>query len=108
MGKGAPTAPADASCTRWRRPGAIDPVSAVACQVVPAAEAYWTVQPLTSTAVDPRLKSSTKSLAYAAPPPPAYTWLTTMSGEALRAAGTTSTVTATRRVKRRSVTARRM
>ena len=33
VGNAAPTAAADASCTRCRRPGAIDPVSAVACHV---------------------------------------------------------------------------
>ena len=45
----------------------------------------------TSTAVDPRLKSSTKSFENGAPalPPPAKTWLTTTSGEAPRADGAT-------------------
>jgi len=43
------------------------------------ADAYWTVQPLTSTGALPRLTSSTKSFVNGAPvlPPPAKTWLTT-------------------------------
>src|SRR6187399_1108630 len=110
VGNAAPTAAADASCTRYRRPGAIDPVNAVACHVAPDADAYWIVQPLTSTAVDPRLKSSTKSFAKGAPelPPPGKTWLTTRSGEALRAAGGASTPPATRTMKRTRATTRDM
>ena len=47
----------------------------------------------TSIVVEPRLKSSTKSFAKGAPalPPPAKTWLTTTSGDALLALGTAST-----------------
>ena len=48
-------------------------VSAVTLQVVPVAEAYWTLQPLTLTGLVPRLYSSMKSFVYVAlafPPPP--------------------------------------
>src|SRR5262245_46504476 len=110
VGSAAPIAAAEASCTRCRRPGAIDPVNAVTCQVAPDADAYWIVHPPTSTAVDPRLKSSTKSFANGAPelPPPGKTWLTTMSGDALRAAGTASTPPATRTMRRTRATTRDM
>ena len=47
--------------------GWIVPESAVACQDVPVDDAYWIVQPLTSTADEPRLKSSTKSFVCVAP-----------------------------------------
>jgi hypothetical protein len=43
------------------RPGPSEPVSAVVCQLVDEAGAYCTVQPARSTAVVPRLSSSTKS-----------------------------------------------
>src|SRR6185437_10670953 len=46
------------------------PLSAVTCQLVPAADAYWTLQPVRSTA---------------ASPPPPYTWLISTSGDAARA-----------------------
>src|SRR4051794_36787958 len=60
------------------------PLSAVACQLVPADAAYWTLQPDRSTAAPPRLESSMKSLVNVAPalPPPPYTWLITTSGDA--------------------------
>src|SRR5262245_14513055 len=58
-GRAAPSDPPEASCTRKRPPGAIDPLSAVVCQVEPAADAYWTVQPSTVTAAEPPLTSST-------------------------------------------------
>ena len=59
---------------------------AVTAQVVPAADAYCTLQLPTFTGLAPRLNSSMKSLVYKAPvlPPPPYTWLMTMS-EAARA-----------------------
>src|SRR5690242_13367032 len=64
------------------------PLRAVACQLVPAAEAYWTLQPLRSTSTVPLLASSMKSLVNVAPelPPPPYTWLITTSGDAAPAA----------------------
>jgi hypothetical protein len=45
----------------------------VVCQLAPAAEAYWTVQPSTLTEAGPALNSSTKSFVKLAPafPPPA-------------------------------------
>ena len=48
------------------------PVSAVTCQVAPAAEAYCTLHPLTSTGLAPPLYSSMKSFVSVAPllPPP--------------------------------------
>ena len=58
-GSEAPTDPPDASCTRKDRPGGIDPLRAVSCQLVPAADAYCTVQPSTVTDAEPALKSST-------------------------------------------------
>jgi len=66
-----PPAPWD-SCTRKNPPGATVPDSAVACHVEPEAEPYCTDRPVTSTGVEPRLRSSTKSLVYVAPelPPP--------------------------------------
>jgi hypothetical protein len=102
VGRGAPTAAAEASCTRRYLPGWTEPASGVTCQLVPDAEAYWIDQALTSTALEPRLTSSTKSLEYVAPllPPPAYTWLTTTSADALCAAGTTSKAPAKRRARR--------
>jgi hypothetical protein len=36
-------------------------VSGVADQLVDDADAYWTLQPVTSTAAEPRFNSSTKS-----------------------------------------------
>jgi hypothetical protein len=59
VGSAAPAAPPEASWTRKRPPGAIDPLSAVGCHVEPALVAYWTVQPSTVTAAEPALKSST-------------------------------------------------
>src|SRR5215212_7569758 len=61
----------------------MDPDSAVTCHVEPAADAYWTDQPVTSTAAAELFLSSTKSLVNVAPelPPPPYTWLTTTSGD---------------------------
>src|SRR5690606_24752361 len=55
------------------------PDSVVTCQLEPAAEAYWTDQPSTLTALVPLLCSSMKSLFQVAPelPPPPYTWLIT-------------------------------
>ena len=99
VGSVPPTAAADASCTRKYFPGCTLPVSGVTCQLVPVADAYWIDHVPRSTAVAPRLNSSTKSFAYVAPllPPPPYSWLTTMSEEALRAAGATSRATANRR-----------
>ncbi len=60
------------------------PVSGVTCQLVPVADAYWTLQPDRSTAALPSLASSMKSLVNVAPelPPPPYTWLITTSGDA--------------------------
>src|SRR5918997_7038932 len=59
------------------------PDSAVTCHEVPAAEAYWTDQPVTSTAAAEVFRSSMKSLVRVAPelPPPPYTWLMTTSGD---------------------------
>src|SRR5947199_10855859 len=55
-----------------------------------------------STLVEPRLKSSTKSFVNGAPelPPPAKSWLTTRSGEALCAAGAASKVPAIKTARR--------
>jgi hypothetical protein len=58
VGSAAPVAP-PASSTRYERPGPIEPVSGVADQLVPAAVAYCTDQPVTSTADEPLLNSST-------------------------------------------------
>src|SRR5262245_32282037 len=98
VGSAAPTAAADASWTRNDFPGWTLPLRGVTCQLVPVADAYWIDQAPTSIAAVPRLKSSTKSFAYVAPlfPPPPYTWLTTMSVDALRAAGATSSAAANR------------
>ena len=54
------------------------------CQVVPAADAYWTDQPVTSTAAAEVFRSSMKSLVRVAPelPPPPYTWLMATSADA--------------------------
>src|SRR6185295_8306106 len=102
VGSAAPTAAAEASCTRKYLPGWTVPLSGVTCQLVPDAEAYWIDHAPRSTALAPRLKSSTKSFAYVAPllPPPPYTWLTTMSDDALRAAGTTMRAPAKRSAMR--------
>src|SRR6185436_5645712 len=99
IGSAPPTAAAEASCTRKNLPGWTVPLSGVTCQLEPEAEAYWIDHAPRSTAGAPRLNSSTKSFAYVAPllPPPPYSWLTTMPGEALRAAGATSRATANRR-----------
>jgi len=61
-----------ASCTRKNRPGAIVPVSAVTCHDDPAADAYCTLQPVTSTGALPRFCNSMKSFRSGAPelPPP--------------------------------------
>src|SRR6476469_405281 len=74
---------------RYDRPAAIEPLSAVADQLVLPALAYWSVQPLRSTLATVGLKSSTKSFAYVAPalPPLAYTWLMTTPGDAPTADG---------------------
>ena len=47
-------------------------MSGVLAQVVPVDEAYWTVHPVTSTVLPPRLYSSIKSFLSVAPvlPPP--------------------------------------
>src|SRR5262249_17673656 len=76
----------------WRPPGGTEPDRAVTCHVVPPPDAYCSDQAARSTVVLPRLNSSTKSFVYGAPelPPPAKTWLITMSAEALWAAGATS------------------
>jgi hypothetical protein len=58
-GSAVPLAPPDASWTRYARPGATAPESAVADQDVLAADAYCTVHPVRSTDEVPRLKSST-------------------------------------------------
>ena len=63
VGRAAPTAAADASCTRKNLPGWTDPLSGVTCQLVPAADAYWIDQLLMSIAEAPRLNNSTKSFA---------------------------------------------
>src|SRR5262249_30771235 len=75
VGRGAPTAAAEASWTRKCAPGATDPERLVTCHVVPAPEVYWTDQLPRSTVVLPRLNSSTKSFVYGAfaLPPPAKT-----------------------------------
>ena len=39
----------------------MEPLSGVACQLVPAELEYWIVQPLRSTLAEPGLNSSTKS-----------------------------------------------
>jgi len=72
IGSAPPTAAAEASCTRKNLPGWTVPLSGVTCQLVPEAEAYWIDHAPRSTALAPRLKSSTKSFAYVAPllPPP--------------------------------------
>ncbi|KJY29208.1 hypothetical protein VR45_30515 [Streptomyces sp. NRRL S-495] len=72
------------------------PDRVVLVQEDPAAEAYWTVQPVTLTGVVPRLYSSTKSLVYGAPelPPPPYTWLMTRSGDTACAVPAGSAVSA--------------
>src|SRR5690242_7754911 len=57
-GSAAPFAP-PASWTRYRPPAGIEPLSAVDCHVVLAAEEYWSVQPSIATAPAPRLNSST-------------------------------------------------
>src|SRR5262245_65933544 len=100
VGSAAPTAAAEASCTRKYLPGCTVPLRGVTCQVVPVADAYWIDHVLMSTAVAPRLNSSTKSFEYVAPllPPPAYAWLTTMSAETPRAAGAASRRSEERRV----------
>ena len=49
-----PPAPT-ASWTRKYWPGWMVPESCVVCHVPAAAEAYWTVHPVTSTAAEPRL-----------------------------------------------------
>src|SRR5512142_1865579 len=51
------------------------PESVVTCQLDPADDAYWTDQPVMSTAAVPALYSSMKSFLYVAPllPPPPYT-----------------------------------
>src|SRR5262249_812948 len=102
VGSCAPTAPPDASWTRYLPPGGTEPESEVTCHVVPDADAYWIDQLPRSTAAVPRLKSSTKSLPYGALafPPPAKSWLTTMSVDALRAAGAITNRAASRSVNR--------
>src|SRR6266480_3112339 len=64
------------------------PFNAVVCQLLPAADAYCTLQPVRSMAAAPLLASSMKSLVRVAPefPPPPYTWLMTTSGDAALAA----------------------
>src|SRR5262249_11450447 len=95
-GSGAPTEAAEASCTRKYLPGWIVPVSGVACQLVDAADAYCTDQPVTVTGAPPRLNSSTKSFVYGAPelPPPANTWPMTTFDVAPCANGTAASATA--------------
>ena len=60
------------------------PVSFVTCHAVPVDEAYWTDQPLTSTAAELLFVSSMKSFVYGAPllPPPPYTSVMTTSADA--------------------------
>ena len=67
-------------------------VRLVVCQgvvIVPVAGEYCTDQPVTFTAVAPRLNSSMKSFLRVAPlfPPPPYTWLITMPVETKGACG---------------------
>lgn len=78
VGRLAPTAPPDPSCTRKYWPGAIVHAPAhkvVMVQLVPVAEAVCTDQPVMSAVVVPRLNSSMKSFLYGAPefPPPPNT-----------------------------------
>ena len=58
-GSAAPFVPPEASWTRYRPPAGIVPLSAVDCQLVLAADAYWSVQPSMATGLAPRLNSST-------------------------------------------------
>src|SRR5215471_2836203 len=78
-GSEAPIAADEFNWTRKYPCAGMDPMSAVVCQLVLAAEAYWTLQPPRLTADELALKSSTKSWSKLAPelPPPAKTWLTT-------------------------------
>jgi hypothetical protein len=66
--------------------------------VVPAADAYWTDQPATSTGDVPRFVSSMKSLVYGAPelPPPPYTSVTRRVVEAAEAGGAARVTAAAR------------
>ncbi|MNU78176.1 hypothetical protein D3C71_677630 [compost metagenome] len=77
---------------------------AVTAQVVPAAEAYCTLQLFTFTGLALRLKISMKSWVYNAPelPPPPYTWLMTRS-EAARAGTDRLASTAAMTVRRSGV-----
>ncbi len=80
------------------------PVRLVRLQVVPAEEAYCTLQPSRLTAVAPLLRSSMKSFFSVAPllPPPPYTWLITTCACAVAAssrAATKNSVTAMRRLR---------
>src|SRR5207237_1272280 len=79
VGRASPVEDEEPSCTRKYWPGGIVPASEVRCQLVLDAVEYWTVQPVTSTAAEPRLNSSTKSFLSGQPPlpPPPKTWLTT-------------------------------
>ena len=63
------------------------PDSGVVCHVLPAADAYCTVHPSTTIGELLWLNSSTKSFLYVAPefPPPPYTWLITIAGDAASA-----------------------
>src|SRR5438128_6004009 len=81
------------------------PDRVVRCQVPLEAVAYWTVQPVRSTEVEPRLKSSTKSFLRGAPlfPPPPKTWLTTTAGEAAPAGLTTKSRARTQNRLRRDM-----
>src|SRR5262249_4923692 len=58
LGSGTEAPGPAASCTRWWIPGAIEPMRLVRCQLLPAEDAYCTVQPIRLTVDVPRLKSS--------------------------------------------------
>src|SRR5204862_8036461 len=66
----------------------MEPDRGVTCQLLPAAEAYCTLQPVRSTGSVPGLNSSMKSFLMVAPelPPPPYTWLMRTWGAELWAA----------------------
>src|SRR5690348_14436917 len=86
------------------------PDSGVACQLVPVALAYCTVQPVTSTGAVPALYSSTKSLVQVAPelPPPPYTSETTTSADAASAVVAGSRQPATASVEMDAMSAARV
>ncbi len=94
-----PPVPA-AWATRYRPPGAIDPVRAETCHCDPAEGLpgrYWTLRPPTSKGAEPALASSTKSRVSVAPelPPPPYTSeMTAVADGAAWAAGRAVTASA--------------